>query len=125
MESIETEPQMNADERRLIASAIRIGREKRDVQRQQLDFFIKKHQLRRTRMTRIGRIFTDNFILGHLCHPRNPCSIRFGPEGKSSYQWSFSLETHKEAAQGSNAFYIFQKGLTGSTGWFTPYGKGL
>jgi hypothetical protein len=46
-------------------------------------------------------------------------------ESKRGYQWSFSLETHKEAAQGSNAFYIFQTGLTGSTGWFTPYGKGL
>ncbi|MBU4221681.1 MAG: hypothetical protein KKA10_08685 [Euryarchaeota archaeon] len=90
MVSIETEPQINADERRLITSAIRIGREKRDVQRQQLDFFIKKHQLRRTW---IGRIFTDNLIRGHPRHPRNPCSITFSLEGKSSYQWSFSLIT--------------------------------
>ena len=93
MESIEMEPQMNADERRLITSAHRKGRKDRKAQPHSLHIFIDKHPRYRTRMTLIGRIFTDNLIRGYQCHPRNPCSITFSMESKNSYQWSFSLLT--------------------------------
>ncbi len=78
---IEKEPQMNADERRLITSAHRKGRKDRKAQQQSLHSFIEKHPRYRTRITRIGRIFTDNHIRGHPRHPRNLCSISL-MEGK-------------------------------------------
>ena len=81
MESIEMEPQINADERRLITSAHRKGRK---AQQQSLHFYVDKHPRHRKRMTRIGRIYTDTLIRGHPCHPHNPCSIKFGQEGKRS-----------------------------------------
>jgi hypothetical protein len=93
MESIEMEPQMNADERRLITSAHRKGRKDSKAQPHYLHIFIDKHPRYRTRMTRIGRIFTDNLISGYQCHPRNPCSITFTTEGKNSYHWLISLLT--------------------------------
>ena len=82
MESIETEPQVNADERRLIISAHRKGRKDREALQHSLHFYIEKHTRHRTRMTRIGRIFADNRIRGHPRHPRNLCSISL-MEGKS------------------------------------------
>jgi hypothetical protein len=95
---IETEPQINADERRLIISD---HRKDRKAQQHSLNFCMEKHSRNRTRMTRRARIFADNRIRGH---PRNLCSITFALEGKRSYQYSFSLETHKEAAHGSKGF---------------------
>jgi len=86
MEPIEMEPRMNADERRLITSAQRKGRKDRKAQRQSLLFCMGKHPRYRTRMTLIGRIYTDNLIRAHPCHPRNPCSIEHALEGKNSYQ---------------------------------------
>jgi len=80
----EMEPQINADERRLIKSG---HCKDRKAQQHHLHFYIEKHPLNRTRMTRID---TDNLIRGH---PRNPCSITFSPEDKNSYQWSISFLT--------------------------------
>ncbi len=37
--------------------------------------WIKNSPRKRTRMTRIGRIFTDFPIRANPCHPRNPCSM--------------------------------------------------
>jgi len=76
----EKEPQMNADERRLISSAHRKGRNDLKASQQSLHFCIKKHP---RNSTRIARIFTDNRIRGHPRHPRNPCSIGFALESKS------------------------------------------
>ena len=83
---IETEPQINADERRLITSGYRKGRKDRKAQQQSLNFCMEKHLRNRTRMTRIARIFADNRIRGHPRHPRNLCSIKLALEGKKSYQ---------------------------------------
>ncbi len=75
MDSIETEPQINADERRLITSAHYKRQKNHKAQQQSLHFYTDKHPRNRTRMTRIRRIFTDTLIRGHPCHPCNPCSI--------------------------------------------------
>ncbi len=83
MESIEMEPQMNADERRLISSAHRKGRNDLKASQQSLHFCIKKHPRNSTRMTRIAQIFMDNRFRRHPRHPRNPCSIGFALESKS------------------------------------------
>ncbi len=56
------EPQINADERRLITSAHRNGRKDRKAQRQYFNFCMEKHPQNRTRMTWIARIFTDTLI---------------------------------------------------------------
>jgi len=58
-----SKPQMNADERRLIVSGHRKGREERKAQQQKsLHKGIEIIPRRRTRMIRIGRIFTDDLI---------------------------------------------------------------
>ena len=67
-------PQMNADERRLIVSVHRKGREERKAQQHKCFY---KYKIIRpgTRMTRIGRISTDNGICAYPCNPCHPCAI--------------------------------------------------
>jgi hypothetical protein len=79
-------PQINADERRFVAITHRKGREERKAEQQ----ISLRTPRRRTRMTRIGRIFTDDLIRAHPCHLCNPCSIAFE---------SFSSIPQQEAAQ--------------------------
>ncbi len=90
----EQEPQMNADERRLIALLRHKGRE---AANQYSYFFIEKHPRNRTRMTLIRRIFTDDSIRAHPRHPRNPRSITFAPEGISDHNKYFYEITQQEA----------------------------
>ncbi|HLB71316.1 MAG TPA: hypothetical protein VJJ51_09765 [Candidatus Methanoperedens sp.] len=92
------EPQINADERRLITSAHRKGREERKVPQQYLHFCIGEHLRNSTRMTRIGRIYTDNSIREHPRHPRNPCSITFALESIIRQQKCCSVITQQGAA---------------------------
>ena len=92
------EPQMNADERRLIASAHRKGREEQKAEPHK-SLSINKIIRPGTRMTRIKRIFTDNPIRAHPRHPCNPCSIVFKPDKKISYLWHCYSTTEHEAAQ--------------------------
>ncbi len=87
-------PQMNADERRLIASE----REERKAE-QHKSLYPYKIIRPGTRMTRIGPISTDNPIRAYPCHPCNPCSIVYNLEGKISNLWHFSSTTEQEAAQ--------------------------
>ncbi len=88
------------DERRLIAPSHRKGREERKVQQQKsLRSGTGITPRRRTRMTRIGRIFTDDLIRAYPCHLCNPCSIVYNSDGKISYQWHFSSITEQEAAR--------------------------
>jgi hypothetical protein len=87
-------PQMNADERRLIASE----REERKAQ-QHKSLYIDKIIRPGTRMTQIKQIYTDNPIRAYPCHPRNPCSIVYNLEGKIGNLWHFSSTTEQEAAQ--------------------------
>ena len=94
-------PQMNADERRLIAPSHRKGREERKAeQHKSLSIYkIIRPGTRMTRMTRIKRISTDKPIRAYPCHPRNPCSIVYNSDGKISNLWHFSSITEQEAAQ--------------------------
>jgi len=88
-------PQMNADERRLIAPS---HREERKAE-QHKSLYPYKIIRPGTRMTRIKRISTDNPIRAYPCHPRNPCSIVYNSDGKISNLWHFSSTTEQEAAQ--------------------------
>jgi len=91
-------PQMNADKRRLIASVHLKGRQERKAEKHKS---LHPYKIIRpgTRMTRIGRIYTDNEIRAHLCHPCNPCSIVFEQVTEISNLWHFSLIIEKGAAQ--------------------------
>ncbi len=66
------------DERRFVAITHRKGREERKAKLQKSSRSgTRITSRRRTRMTRIGRIFTDNLIRAHPCHLCNPCSFTF------------------------------------------------
>ncbi len=84
-------PQMNADERRLIASE----REERKAEQHKsiyIDKIIRPG-------TRIKRIFTDNPIRAYPRHPCNPCSIVYNSDEEIRYLWHISSIRKQEAAQ--------------------------
>ena len=75
MECKEKEPQMNADERRFVTSA------HRKAQQHYLHFNINSHPQNRTRMTRIGRICTDNLIRVIRVPSHFPWKVRIAISG--------------------------------------------
>lgn len=91
-------PQMNADKRRLIASVHLKGRQERKAEKHKSLHPYKIIRLG-TRMTRIGRISTDNEIRAYPRHLRNPRSIVYNADEKIRYKWHFSSTTEQEAAQ--------------------------
>ncbi len=90
-------PQMNAYERRFVAITHRKGR--KGPQQNSLSSGEETAYRRRTRMTRIKRIFTDNPIRAYPRHPCNLCSIVYNSNEKIRNLWHFTSIKEQEAGR--------------------------